>query len=101
MRERVRTLALYAPAAAVLAWCWLRLERPHVGAGTALWLIALAVVPFLLQRRRVQAAALGLASVLALHVAFGTWITHPLTDRSPACFGAYRQPPLDACAAIR
>jgi transglutaminase-like putative cysteine protease len=78
MRERARTLALYAPAAAVLAWCWLRLERPHAGAGTALWLIVLAVVPFLLPRRGLQLAALAVASALALHAAFGIWITHPL-----------------------
>src|SRR5690349_18686115 len=85
MRERVRTVALYAPAAAVLAWCWLRLERPHVGAGTALALIVLAVVPFVLSRRPLQLAALGTATVLALHAAFGIWLTHPL--RLAARFG--------------
>src|SRR5690242_3332740 len=78
MRERARTLALYAPAAAVLAWCWLRLERPHVDAGTALWLIVLAVVPFLLPRRWPQLVGVAVASVLALHTALGVWIAHPL-----------------------
>src|SRR5438045_2969353 len=47
-----RTLALCAEPATLLAWCWLRLERPHVGGGTALFLIALAILPAPLPRRR-------------------------------------------------
>ena len=78
MRERARTLVVYAGPAAVLAWCWLRLERPHVGSGTALWLIGLAVAPVLLPRLPLRLAASAAAAVLALHAAVGVWITHPL-----------------------
>jgi protein-glutamine gamma-glutamyltransferase len=72
-----RTLLLCAGPAALLAWSWLRLERPHVGGGTALWLIALAVVPALLPRLRRRLLALAATSVLALHTAFGIWAIHP------------------------
>src|SRR5581483_8661790 len=77
MRERARTLVLCAAPAAVLAWCWLRLERPHAGASTALWLIVLAAVPALAPRLSLRLAAVAGTSVLALHTAFGAWIVHP------------------------
>ncbi len=72
-----RTAALCAGPAALLAWCWLRLEHPHAGAWTALWLIVLAVVPALLPRRW-RLPALAATAVLAAHAALGVWITHPL-----------------------
>jgi protein-glutamine gamma-glutamyltransferase len=78
MRERARTLALYLAPAAVLAWCWLRLEQPHVGSWTALWLIVLAVGPALLPRLSLRLAALVPVAILAAHTAFGVWATHPL-----------------------
>ncbi len=78
MRERIRTLVLCAGPAAVLAWCWLRLERPHVGAGTALWLIVLGVAPALAPRLSVRLAAFVPGAILAAHAAFGIWFTQPL-----------------------
>ena len=78
MRERVRTLVLCAGPAALLAWCWLRLEEPHVASGSALWLIVLGVVPALAPRLSLRLAGFAVAGVLALHAAFGVWITHPL-----------------------
>jgi protein-glutamine gamma-glutamyltransferase len=78
MRERAQTAAICAAPAAVLAWCWLRLEHPHVGAGTALWLIALGVMPALLPRLSLRLAATAPAAILAAHAAFGVWVTHPL-----------------------
>ncbi len=77
MRDRAQTLALYAGPAALLAWCWLRLERPPVGAGTALWLIGLAVAPVLLPGRPLRLAATLVAATLAFHTAFGVWVEHP------------------------
>src|SRR3954453_5047466 len=80
----VRTAALCAGPAAVLAWSWLRLGQPHAGASTELWLVALAVVPAMLPRPRWGGwrggggVAPGLASVLALHSALGVWIVHPI-----------------------
>jgi protein-glutamine gamma-glutamyltransferase len=73
-----RTAALCAGPAALLAWSWLRLGQPHAGASTALWLIALGVVPALLSRPRHRLVVLVPASVLALHAALGVWIVHPL-----------------------
>jgi transglutaminase-like putative cysteine protease len=73
-----RTAALCAGAVVLLAWCWLRLEHPHAGGWTALWLILLAVAPALLPRLRWRLAALAGAAVLAGHAAFDVWITHPL-----------------------
>src|SRR5436309_15096920 len=81
-----RTLALCAGPAALLAWCWLRLERPHVGGGTALFLIALAILPALLPRPRWRLVALAGTSVVALHIALHAWIVHPL--RLAGRFGA-------------
>ena len=74
----VRTAALCAGPAALLAWSWLRLAQPHAGASTALWVVALAVVPAMLPRPRWRAIALVPASVLALHTALGVWIVHPI-----------------------
>src|SRR3954449_127591 len=73
-----RTAVLCAGPAALLAWSWLRLGQPHAGASTALWLIALGVVPALLSRPRHRLLVLVPASVLALHAALGVWIVHPL-----------------------
>src|SRR5215212_1535844 len=73
-----RTAALCAGPAALLAWSWLRLGQPHAGASTALWLIALGVVPALLPRPHQRLLVLVPASVLALHAALGVWIIHPL-----------------------
>jgi protein-glutamine gamma-glutamyltransferase len=73
-----RTAALYAPPAALLAWSWLRLGQPHASSWTALWLVALALVPCLLPRARWRVPALLAVSVLALHASFGVWGTHPL-----------------------
>jgi transglutaminase-like putative cysteine protease len=74
----VKTAALYAGAAALLAWSWLRLGQPHARTSTALWLIALAVVPVLLPRLRWRAVAAVAAAVLGLHAALGVWVIHPL-----------------------
>jgi transglutaminase-like putative cysteine protease len=74
----LKTAALGVAAGALLAWCWLRLESPHVGDGRALWLIALAVVPALLPRPWWRLAALVPATVLAAHAAFGVWAVHAL-----------------------
>jgi len=73
-----RTAALGAGAGALLAWSWLRLGQPHARASTAVWVVALALVPALLPRARWRLLALVPASVLALHTAFGTWIVHPI-----------------------
>ena len=80
-----RTAALCAGPAALLAWSWLRLGQPPARTSTALWLIALAMVPALLPRARWRLLALVPASVLALHTAFATWIVHPI--RSLGRFG--------------
>jgi transglutaminase-like putative cysteine protease len=74
----VRTAALCAGPAALLAWSWLRLGQPHAGASTTLWLIALALAPALLPRPRQRLFALVIAAVPALHVALGVWIVHPI-----------------------
>lgn len=74
----LRTSALCAGPAAILAWSWLRLGQPHAGASTVLWLIALALAPALLPRPRLRLLALGLAAVPALHAALGVWIVHPI-----------------------
>src|SRR5438552_9756405 len=73
-----RSAALWATPSALLAWSWLRLSQPHAAASTALWLIALALAPALLPRPRQRLLALVPASVLALHVALGVWLVHPL-----------------------
>ena len=73
-----RTAVLCAGPAALLAWSWLGLGQPHAGAATALWLVVLALVPVLLPRPRLRLLALVPASVLALHIALGVWIVHPL-----------------------
>src|SRR5947207_12966118 len=73
-----RTAAFWAAPSALLAWSWLRLGQPHAAASTALWLIALALAPALLPRPHQRVLALVPASVLALHVALGVWIVHPL-----------------------
>ncbi len=73
-----RTAAFWAAPSALLAWSWLRLGQPHAAASTALWLIALALAPALLPRPRQRVLALLPASVLALHVALGVWLVHPL-----------------------
>src|SRR5438874_792419 len=73
-----RTAAFWAAPSALLAWSWLRLSQPHAAASTALWLIALALAPALLPRPRQRVLALVPASVLALHVALGVWLVHPL-----------------------
>jgi transglutaminase-like putative cysteine protease len=74
----LRTAALATASGAVFAWCWLRLESPHVAAGHAAWVVALAVVPSLLPRPAWRLAALVPAAVLAGHSAFGAWPSHPL-----------------------
>jgi protein-glutamine gamma-glutamyltransferase len=76
--EAARTLVLCAGPAALLAWTWLRLGRPHAGSGAAFWLIVLAVAPALLPRLRWRLLALGGTTVLALHAALGVWLVHPL-----------------------
>lgn len=73
-----RTAGLGAAAGVLLAWCWLRLERPHAGLWEAVWLVGLGVVPALLPRRSWRLAALVPAAVLAGHSAFGVWVVHPL-----------------------
>ncbi|TMM33110.1 MAG: transglutaminase domain-containing protein [Actinobacteria bacterium] len=73
-----RTAAFWAAPSALLAWSWLRLSQPHAAASTALSLIALALAPALLPRPRQRVLALVPASVLALHVALGVWLVHPL-----------------------
>jgi transglutaminase-like putative cysteine protease len=72
-----RTAALTAGPAALLAWCWLRLERPHAGLGTAFWLIVLGIAPALLPRLRWRLVALAGTCVFALHTALGVWVAHP------------------------
>jgi transglutaminase-like putative cysteine protease len=74
----VRTAALCAAPAALVAWSWLRLGEPHADGSKALWLICLAVAPALLPRLRLRLLALVPATVLALHAALGVWIVHPL-----------------------
>ena len=73
----LRTAALSAGPAALLAWCWLRLEHPHVDGGRVIWLIVLATVPALLPRLRWRLLALAGTTVLALHTALHVWIVHP------------------------
>jgi hypothetical protein len=73
-----RTALLSAPAAALLAWSWLRLGEPHARTSTAVWLIGLALLPSLLPRLRWRLVALVPAAVIGLHVALGVWISHPL-----------------------
>ena len=81
-----RTAAFWAAPSALLAWSWLRLGQPHAALSTAFWLIALALAPALLPRPRQRVLALVPASVLALHVALGVWLVHPLgcSDASAA-----------------
>ena len=74
----VRTAALFAAPAAVLAWSWLRLGNPHASSSKALWLIALALVPCLRARARWRVPVLVASAALALHAAFGVWLMHPL-----------------------
>jgi len=74
----VRTAALFAAPAAVLAWSWLRLGNPHASSSKALWLIALALVPCLLACGRWRVPVLVASAALALHAAFGVWLMHPL-----------------------
>ena len=73
-----KTAALCAAAAALLAWSWLRLGEPRADTSTALWLIALAVLPALLPRPRWRAIAAVPAVILGLHAALGVWIVHPI-----------------------
>jgi Transglutaminase-like superfamily/TgpA N-terminal domain len=74
----VRTAALFAGPAALLAWSWLRLGQPHARTSTAFWLIGLALVPSLLPRLRWRLVALVPAAIVGLHIALGVWISHPL-----------------------
>ena len=73
-----RTALLSAPAAALLAWSWLRLGEPHARGSTALWLVGVALVPSLLPKLRWRLFALVPAVVVGLHIALGIWIWHPL-----------------------
>jgi transglutaminase-like putative cysteine protease len=70
----VRTVLLYVPAALVLAFGWLRLERPHASGRTILWLLALALAPALARRVRERVFVALAAAVLAAHTAFGVSI---------------------------
>jgi transglutaminase-like putative cysteine protease len=65
-----RTAVVYAPAAILLAVCWLRLESPRE-AGAALVLLVLALLPALLPALRLRLAAAVVAGLVAVPISLG------------------------------
>ena len=73
MRDAARSCVSAAPAVAVVALAWLRLEQPGVGIwrGVALAVLGLAVAG--LPRRSLRLAAAVVATFVAVRLAFGVW----------------------------
>jgi transglutaminase-like putative cysteine protease len=65
-----RTVALYGLAAFLVAANWLRLEEPRLTGVEWMWIVALALLPALVQRARLRLAVLVGATVLAARSAF-------------------------------
>ena len=66
-----RTALFAAGVAALIAWSWARLERPRPGLVELAAIVALAVLPALVQRRRFRITAGIAASVGAAWIALG------------------------------
>jgi transglutaminase-like putative cysteine protease len=68
-----RTIALSAPAAALLVWSWSALERPHAGTSTAMTLAALAITAALVPARWLRPVAAAVAFLYAMRLSLGVW----------------------------
>jgi transglutaminase-like putative cysteine protease len=77
-----RTALLYAPAAALLVVSWRRLEDGP-GAGTAVWVAALALLPALVRPLWGRVLAAVAAGLVVVHTAFGvsSFDARPFDDR--------------------
>jgi len=87
VRSAVRTCAAAAPGAAVIAFAWLRLERPESGLWRGAALAGLAVAVGLVPRAWWRAAAGASATVFAVWVAFGVSLLPPSPLDPGAGFG--------------
>lgn len=74
MHRTIRTYASSAPAVAVVALAWLRLERPPGGLWHGVLLAALALAAGGLPRRSLRIAAIVVAAFAAAWLAFGVWL---------------------------
>jgi transglutaminase-like putative cysteine protease len=77
LRSALRTLAVSAAPAVVIAVAWLRLESPVDNAGHALALTALALVPALVRPRAARVLSLLVACLIGAWVAFEVSPLHP------------------------
>ena len=77
MPRAVRSYASAAPAVAVVALAWLRLERPLVEAWRGVLLAALAVAVAALPTRALRGAGAVAAALVAVRIAFGVSLLPP------------------------
>jgi hypothetical protein len=77
MRSSLRTCASAAPAVAVVALAWLRLERPLVEVWRGVLLAALALAVAALPNRVLRAAGAVAAALVAVWFAFGVSLLPP------------------------
>jgi hypothetical protein len=87
MRRAVRTVAVSAPALAVLAVAWLRLEQPAGSLWPALLLLVLAVAAALPRRRWLRAVGAVMAIVAAARIAVGVDLVPWRLDSPGSAFG--------------
>jgi transglutaminase-like putative cysteine protease len=82
-----RTVALYVACAALLASNWLRLQHGGAVAGTATWIVILALAPAVVRGRWFRVAAAVAASLLAAAAAFDVSLGE-LFSKAPDRFGS-------------
>jgi transglutaminase-like putative cysteine protease len=78
-----RTIAVFAPPAALIALAWLRLEETRAPGGDGLWVVLLALAPALAPTLALRLALVVPAALTAAWVALDT----PSTDAGKGFFG--------------